>query len=55
MVALCIELEPMSIMMLHKLNAEEMAYETLLILLFTSAAYSGSGVGQPAPAMQPAI
>ena len=38
-----------------KLNAEEMAYETLLLLLFTSAAYSGSGVGQPAPAMQPAI
>ena len=38
-----------------KLNAEEMAYETLLILLLASAAYSGSGVGQPAPAMQPAI
>lgn len=38
-----------------KLNAEEMACETLLILLLASAAYSGSGVGQPAPAMQPAI
>ncbi len=38
-----------------KLNAEEMAYEKLLILLLASAAYSGSGVGQPAPAMQPAI
>ena len=38
-----------------KLNAEEMAYETLLILLLAGAAYSGSGVGQPAPAMQPAI
>lgn len=38
-----------------KLYAEEMACETLLILLLASAAYSGSGVGQPALAMQPAI